>query len=120
MVAEGLSTNASLAEVLSARARRTPRDRLVVDVVGGVAIAATAIWARPAGWVVWAAAAGCLASYGLWALAEVQLLPRPWPERIRFAAWWRGMQPVAALLGVSAFVLLLFAALGLALGPIKS
>lgn len=120
VVAEELHTNGSLAEVLSARARRTPRDRLVVDVVGGLAIAAVAAWARPGGWVALGAAAGCLASYGIWALAEVKLLPRPWPEQTPHAAWWRGLQQVAALLGVGAFVLFLFAALGFALGPIKS
>jgi hypothetical protein len=33
---------------------------------------------------------------------------------------WRAVQTSAALLGVSAFVLFLLAALGVALGPIKS
>jgi hypothetical protein len=120
MVAAELPTNASLTEVLSARARRTPRDRLLIDLVGGVSIATAAAWARPIGWVVWAAAAGCLATYGLWALAEVHLLPRPWPERTPYAALWRGLQQIAALVGVSAFVLFLLAALGVALGPITS
>lgn len=119
MVAAELPTNASLSEVLSARARRTPRDRLLVDVAGGLLIAVAAAWARPTGWVVLASAAACLAAYGLWALAEVRLLPRPWPEATRHAAWWRGVQRVAAVLGVGAFVLFLVAALGVALGPLK-
>lgn len=120
MVAVELPSNATLAEVLSARARRTPRDRLFVDVVEGALIAAAAVWARPGGWVAMAAAACCLGAYGLWALAEVQLLPRPWPEQIRFERAWRVVQPAAALLGIGAFVVFLFAALGVALGPIKS
>lgn len=120
MVALELPTNATLSEVLSARARRTPRDRLVVDIVGGALIAGAAAWARPGGWVALAAAACCLGAYGLWALAEVQLLPRSWPERIRFERTWRVLQPSAALVGIAAFVVFLFAALGVALGPIKS
>ncbi len=120
MVAAELPTHASLAELLSARARRTPRDRLALDIIGGALIAMAAIWARPSGWVAVAAAAGCFAAYGVWALAELQLLPRPWPEREANTELWRAVQRVAALLGVGAFVLLLFAALGVALGPIKS
>lgn len=120
MVAAELPANASLAELLSARARRTPRDRLALDVIGGALIAAAALWARPSGWVVVAAAAGCFACYGIWALAELQLLPRPWPEREPREGLWRAVQGAAAVLGLSAFVLLLLAALGVALGPIKS
>jgi len=115
-----LPPNATLAEVLSARARRTPRDRLLVDIVGGLLIVSAAAWARPKGWVVVAAAAGCLAAYGLWALAEVHLLERPWPERTPHEAAWRAIQQAAALLGVTAFVLFLFAALGVGLGRLIS
>ncbi len=120
MVATELPTNASLAELLSARARRTSRDRLALDVAGGALIAAAALWARPSGWVVVAAAAGCFAAYGIWAFAELRLLPRPWPEREPHASLWRTVQAGAAIVGIGSFVLLLFAALGLALGTIIS
>lgn len=120
MVATELPGNASLAELLSARAHRTPRDRLALDVIGGVMIAAAALWARPSGWVIVAAAAGCFAFYGIWALAERRLLLQPRTEREPLESLWRAVQGAAALLGLSAFVLLLFAALGVALGPIKS
>lgn len=120
MVAVELPTNAGLAELLSARARRTPRERLALDVIGGALIAAAALWARPGGWVALAAAGACVSSYGVWALAERRLLPRPWPEVEPHRGLWRAVQGAAALLGVAAFVLFLFAALGVALGPIKS
>lgn len=120
MVALELPTNAGLAELLSARARRTSPQRLALDVIGGVLVAAVAVWARPGGWVALAAAAACFACYGVWAVAEVRLLPRPWPERVPREGLWRAVQGVAALLGVGTFVLFLFAALGVALGPIKS
>lgn len=120
MVAAELPANASLAELLSARARRTPRDRLALDVAGGVLIACAALWARPTGWLTVAAAATCFASYGVWAIAELRLLPRPWPEREPHEQLWRALQAGAAFVGLGAFVLLLFAALGLALGTIIS
>jgi hypothetical protein len=120
MVAAELPSNASLAELLSARARRTPRDRLALDIIGGALVAAAALWARPAGWVVLTAAAVCFAAYGCWALAEVHLLPRPWPEETRHELAWHTLQAAAMIVGLAAFALLLFAALGVALGPIKS
>lgn len=120
MVAAELPSNASLAELLSARARRTPRDRLALDIGGGVLIAAAAVWARPGGWLAIVAAGACFAAYGVWALAELRLLPRPWPEQVSHEAWWRALQGGAAAVGLGAFVLLLFAALGIALGTIKS
>lgn len=116
MVAAELPANASLPELLSARARRTPRDRLALDVIGGALVAAAALWARPSGWVAVAAAGGCFAFYGIWALAELRLLPRPWPEREPHERLWLAIQGAAEVFGLISFVLLLFAALGVALG----
>lgn len=120
MVAAQLSENATLAELLSVCARRTPRDRLAIDIIGGVLIAAAAIWARPGGWAVIAAAGMCFASYGVWAVAELRLLPGaglapPPHERL-----WRGVRGAAGVVGIGAYVMLLFSALGLALGRLIS
>jgi hypothetical protein len=100
----------TLADVLGARAERTPTARLFLDIGGGVLIAAAAIWARPLGWVVLAAVACCFACYGTWALARRRLrtavAPGAWPLVARLAGG----------LGIAAFVFLLFALLGVALG----
>lgn len=120
MVTTELPPNASLAELLGARALRTPRDRLVLDVAGGALVALAAAWARPAGWLTLASAATCFVAYGAWAMLELHLQPRPFPERVPHESLARVVQSGAALLGIGAFVLLLFAALGLALGSIKS
>lgn len=104
----------TLAEVLGARARRTPSDRLVIDVVGGVLIAAASIWARPLGWFPLLAVAACFACYGTWALAE-----RRAASAVRAGAW-RILARAAGAFGVLAFVLLLFVLLGVALGPMIS
>lgn len=104
----------TLADVLGARARRTPSDRLVIDVVGGALIAAASIWARPLGWFPLLAVAACFACYGTWALAE-----RRAASSTRARAW-RILARAAGAFGVLAFVLLLFVLLGVALGPMIS
>jgi len=112
--------NASLAEILRARAFRTPQDRLLIDIVGGVLVVAAAAWARPAGWVALAAAAACFFAYGGWAIADRNLQARPWPESIPNESLWGAVRGAMAVIGIAAFALLLFATLGIALGPIKS
>jgi uncharacterized membrane protein YhaH (DUF805 family) len=110
MMQASLLPDETLADVLGSRAERTPTARLLLDAAGGVLIAAAAIWARPLGWVVLAAVAMCFACYGVWALAHRRLrtadAPGVWPVLAR----------VAGGLGVAAFVFLLFAILGFALG----
>lgn len=120
MVAVEAPPNASLAELLSARARRTPRDRLALDIVGGLCIAAAAVWARPDGWLAVAAAAACFAGYGVWALAELRLLRDTGTAPERGTQLWSALQGAAAVAGLGAFVLLLFAMLGLGLGRLIS
>lgn len=117
---QDLPPNASLPELLGARARRSPMDRLVIDLVGGALVAGAALWARPGGAVLIAAVGLCFASYGAWAIAERRLDPLASPDRLAREGWWRAVHVVAAVTGLAAFVLLLFAALGLALGTIKS
>lgn len=120
MEATESQSNASLHEILGARARRTPMDRLLIDLVGGSLVLAASVWAQPRGWVVLAAASICFLSYGSWAIAERRLQPRPWPDIIPHESLWRALHGIAAVAGIAAFVLLLFAALGIALGSIVS
>ncbi|WP_367887911.1 cation transporter [Pseudogemmatithrix spongiicola] len=54
--------------VLICGARRTPPDRLVLDLVGDVPIGCAAVWARPPGWFPLGLAAACFAGYGARAL----------------------------------------------------
>ena len=120
MVANELPSNASLSEILSARALRTPTVRLIIDLAGGGLIAAAAAWARPRGWVALAAAAACFFASGAWAIAERRLQPVPWPETVPQESAWKVLRGVAAFVGIAAFCLLLFATLGIALGSIVS
>ncbi len=110
----------TLADVLGARARRTPMDRLVLDIVGGVLIAAAAIWARPPAWFPLMAAATCFACYGCWAVTERRAHTASGTPGPAASPGWRFARQAAAVVGLAAYVTLLFAILGLALGPIKS
>jgi hypothetical protein len=120
MVAEELPSNASLAELLSARARRTPADRLMIDIVGGALVAIAAVWARPSGWVALLAAAICFVCYGAWAVAERRLITSTWTEHVEHESMWRMVHGASAFVGLGAFGLLLFACLGIALGTVVS
>ncbi|MBA3853058.1 MAG: hypothetical protein C0503_01510 [Gemmatimonas sp.] len=93
-------------------------DRLVLDIAGGVLIGSAAIWARPLGWFPLLAAAICFSSYGCWAFAERHLSATADP--LTHERGWQFARGAAAFIGLAAFVTLLFALLGVALGPIKS
>lgn len=120
MMSVSLPPDASLTEVLSARALRAPPSRLWIDVLGGAAVTGVALWARPTGWVVIASAAGCAMAYGVWACAERALrgLAFPFPQVIERR--WQMVRTIAGVVGLAAFVLFLLAFIGLALGPIIS
>lgn len=107
---------ASLAEVLSRRARRTPMSRLWIDVVGGGALVLVSAWARPRGWAAILGGGLCLAAYGLWAFAERRLFTEPWRLPPRTETRWRAVRELAGGVGVLAFLLLLFGLLSVGLG----
>jgi hypothetical protein len=115
-----LPPDATLTQVLSARALRTDPSRLWIDVVGGTAVSAVALWARPTGWVVIASAAGCALAYGVWACAERALRALPWPFPQSIERRWQAVRTVAGVVGLAAFALFLLSFVGLALGPIIS
>lgn len=110
----------TLADVLGARARRTPMDRLVLDVVGGLLIGAAAIWAKPPAWFPLAAASACFIFYGCWAVTERRVHAQAHSPSEAFSPAWRFVRQASAGLGLAAFVTLLFALLGIALGPMIS
>ncbi|MDP1858577.1 MAG: hypothetical protein Q8K82_07900 [Gemmatimonadaceae bacterium] len=107
---------ATLAEILSERARDAAPSRLLLDVVGGAVVVALAMWARPFGWTVLVGAGLCFSLYGIWATADRRLCSSAIPTPVAAARAWRVTRASAAVLGMSAFVALLLAALGLSLG----
>lgn len=120
MTDPGQHQGATLHELLSLRARRTPRSRLLIDIVGGIAIAAAALWARPGSALMLLSGGVCLASYGAWAFAERRIFDSPWRLSARAERVWRTLKAAATLLGLLAFLALLFALLSLGLGQWSS
>lgn len=115
-----LPPDATLAEVLSYRARNTPQSRLVIDIAGGVAVSVAAVWAQPAGWLTLASAAVCFAAYGTWGSVEQTLATLTAPIGDGTMRRWRLLQQVVAVLGLGAFGLFLVGGLGIALGKMIS
>jgi hypothetical protein len=120
MMSDSLPPDATLTEVLSARALRAQPSRLWLDVIGGAAIIAVALWARPTGWVAITSAATCVLAYGVWAWCERRLRALAWPFPQAIERRWRAVQLIAGVTGLAAFALFLLAFVGLALGPIVS
>ena len=106
------NSNASLSELLHARALATPPSRLGIDLAGGALVACVALRFRPVGWISITSAGLCFAMYALWALSE-RSLER---ESIGSRRLWRILHGVTALFGLVAFATLLFSLLGLTLG----
>lgn len=103
-----------LAGVLGTRSERTPTSRLLLEFVGGTLVGMAAIWARPTGWVGLATLSGCVACYGIWALARRRA------RRTGAATTWAVVERITGPLGVAAFIFLLFVLLGIALGTLIS
>lgn len=110
----------TLAEFLGVLARRTRPERLVLGVVGGFLVGVVSFWARPTGWVALAAAGLCVASYGGWALIERRFASMEHDASADVAAHLEIAHQALGVFGLASFAAMLFALLGIALGPINS
>ncbi|MDH5233376.1 MAG: hypothetical protein OEW77_00350 [Gemmatimonadota bacterium] len=108
--------DATLREVLSHRARRTPESRLWIDVGGGALVALAAVWALPKGAMALIGGGSCLACYGAWAMAERRLTSAPWKLDAGVERRWRTLHRVASFVGLVAFLGFLFGLFALGLG----
>lgn len=110
---------ASLADVLSERAKATPTSRLVIDAIGGALVAGVGLWARPVAWFPLVAASVCFFSYGVWAIAERRLESSA-PISVQGEWMLRTLQRMVTPLGIAGFLGLLFGAVGVAFGTVIS
>jgi hypothetical protein len=116
MVNSVLRPDASLGEVLTARARGASDKRLVADVLGGLLVAAVALIWQPPAWRFLSSAAFCFAAFGVWGVADRELTwsARPWgPAGTRVL---KGVRICAAVVGALAAAALIFRVLALGLG----
>lgn len=112
--------DASLPELLAARARHASDSRLVLDAVIGFAVAVTVILWRGPAWPLLASIAGCFFAFGIWGIADRELGERRATGHSRAIAALRIVRVVAGILGAIATITLLATGLGLALGRMIS
>ncbi|GLC26239.1 hypothetical protein [Roseisolibacter agri] len=119
MVDTAVRPDAGLAELLTLRARTASRRRLTLDVVLGLSVALLmALW-RPVAWPALFSAALCFAAFGAWAAADRRLVALAAHARAELIlrppvaplALWRTVRGLAAVVGVSAAVVLVFTGL---------
>jgi hypothetical protein len=116
MVNSALRHDASLAEVLSSRARSASDLRLALDAMGGVTAASAAMVWRPFGWFFVVSAATCFAAFGLWGIADRELNnPLRRPPRVVIALL-KAVRVVAVVAGGVAAVALICAIVAIPLG----
>ena len=114
--------DATLPELLAARARSASDLRLSLDVALGLVAGAAAVWWHPTGWVAALSAALCFAAFGAWGLADRALRIRtevimliPTPHRVPDGAL-AAVRTAAAIVGTAAGVVLVFSLLAASLG----
>jgi hypothetical protein len=116
MMNPALRPDASLPEVLAARARATPDGRLVADVAAGLlAGLAAAVW-RPVGWVSLLGACVTLAAFGLWGILDRELREREAEEGAALARGLRAARAIVTATGIVSAAGALFGGLGVLLG----
>lgn len=112
--------DASLPELLVARARHASDTRLALDaVVGFLFLMVSLLWHGP-GWHLGASVAACFFAFGLWGISDRELGERGLGAPTGTLWLLRLTRVVAALLGAVAVVIVLLSALGLALGRMIS
>ena len=117
-----VQSEATLPELLAARARSASDLRLSLDVGLGLLAVAAVAWWQPTGWVPALSAALCFAAFGAWGLTDrvlraradvIELIPAPRrvPDELLVA-----VRAVAAVVGTAAAVLLVFSLLAATIG----
>jgi hypothetical protein len=111
-----LRPDASLPEVLAARARATPDGRLVADVAAGLlAGLGAAVW-RPVAWVSLVGACVALAAFGLWGILDRELRERDAAGGAALPRGLRAARTAVTAIGAVGAAGALFAGLGVLLG----
>ena len=111
-----LPPDASLRDVLVARARASSDARLVVDVAGGLLVLVVVAAWHPRGWLLASCAALCFAAFGAWGISDRELSTPDGPARRWQILVFRAIRVAAVVLGVLAAAALVLQLFGLALG----
>jgi len=108
--------DASLTDMLAARARGASDGRLVLDVVGGLVVAIVFVLWRPIAWLIPFGISLCFLSFGVWGIADRELGERTGEASETLIATLRAARGAAGLVGGAAAIFTVLVALGAALG----
>jgi GNAT superfamily N-acetyltransferase len=119
MVDSAPDRNVTLPKLLASRARRASDGRLAIDAILGAALTLGAgSWGGP-GWELLVCAGACLFAFGLWGIADRELLELR-DTAVRASALLRLVRSAAALFGLTAAAALMLALLARVLGRMIS
>jgi hypothetical protein len=112
--------DASLPELLAARARHASDGRLALDATGGfIFVLLAALWRGP-GWHLILSIAACFLAFGVWGIADRELGERSGSASRSALQLLRGARVIAIVVGALAFATLMVSALAIALGRMIS
>ena len=112
--------DASLPELLAARARHASDTRLALDAALGALVAVAAVFWRGPGWYFLASLAGCFLAFGFWGIADRELGERANGGSRLTRELLRIARIIAGVVGAIAAVATMLMALALALGRMIS
>lgn len=112
--------DASLPELLAARARHASDTRLALDALIGFAVLIVSLLWNGPGWDLFASIAGCFFAFGLWGIADRELGERAHTGSRALILTLRITRVLAGTFGVIAAFVVLASALGIALGRMIS
>lgn len=116
MVNASLGREASLVDVLVARARAASDGRLVADAIGGLVTALGFAFWHPSGWLIPFGAAISLTAFGAWGVADREITERSTGTGVRWVPLLRFVKGLAVAAGAFGAGIACFTALGLVLG----
>lgn len=112
--------DATLPELLAARARHASDARLAVEaVIGALVVIASLAWHGP-GWHLVASLAACVLAFGVWGIADRELGERASSRATVGTMALRALRVVAVVVGAIAVFVVFATGLGIALGRMIS
>jgi len=109
-------SDASLFDILAARARAASDGRLVVDVVGGILVVIPTALVRFTLWPIVIGLGVCLMSYGLWGISDRELQDRATNPRSRVAVALTAARAICVAIGCVAALVVAVGGLRVFLG----
>ena len=116
MMTNSLPQDASLGAILHDRALSSTQTRLLLDIGIGAAFAVASWWFHPKIWIVLVSTGLCFVCYGVWALAERELVSQI-ENMSQFTEYaLSAVRVIAALAGLASALVMAFSLIAKMLG----